>query len=227
VVSRDEALRLPGLPEDAARPDGERPAPPASARPADAARPDGERPAHPASARLADAARLRALVTDNIAFLWRSMIRLGVPRADADDAVQQVFLIASRKLADIAPGSERAYLFGAAFRIASRARRTHQRRREVLEAEPLEQVDPAPNAEDLVDRARARAALDAILDTMPLELRAVFVLFELEQLSIPDIAPMLEVPEGTAASRLRRAREHFQAAVRRLEAQRTHRGERS
>src|SRR5689334_5862897 len=87
---------------------------------------------------LADAspARLRALVTDNIAFLWRSMIRLGVPRADAEDAVQQVFLVASKKLATIEPGSERAYLFGAAFRIAFRARRTQKRRREVLEAEP-------------------------------------------------------------------------------------------
>jgi len=200
VVSLDEALRLTGLAGDAAR---------------------------PGAVSRADAARLHGLVTDNIAFLWRSMIRLGVPRADADDAVQQVFLVASRKLASIEAGKERAYLFGAAFRIAHRARRTHQRRREVLEGEPQEQVDPAPNAEDLVDRAQARAALDAILDTMPLELRAVFVLFELEQLSIPEIAPMLDVPEGTAASRLRRAREHFQTAVRRLEAQRTHRGERS
>ena len=196
-MSPDDALPLTGLPRETARP--------------------GD----------ASAARLRALVSENIAFLWRSMVRLGVPHADAEDAVQQVFLVASRKLADIEPGSERAYLFGAAFRIAYRARRTQKRRREVLEAEPQERVDPEPDPEELLDRAQARAALDAILDTMPLELRAVFVLFELEQLTIPEIAPMLELPAGTAASRLRRAREHFQAAVRRLEAQRIRTGERT
>lgn len=168
----------------------------------------------------ASPARLRALVEEHLAFLWRSMVRLGVPRADADDAVQQVFLVAARKLPEIEPGRERAFLFGAAFRIANRARRTLHRRREVLEGEPAEQAAPEPDPEELLDRARARAALDAILDTMPLELRAVFVLFELEQLTISEIAPMLELPPGTAASRLRRAREHFQAAVKRIEARR-------
>lgn len=201
-MTRDEALALPELAEEAPR--------------ASDASPPTE----------ASAARLRAIVTGNLSFLWRCMIRLGVPRADAEDAVQQVFLIASRKLDTIEPGGERAFLFGAAYRIAYRARRTHQRRREVLEADPPERVAPDPDPEELLDRSRARAALDAILDTMPLELRAVFVLFELEQLTIPEIAPLLDLPAGTASSRLRRAREHFQAAVRRLEAQRSRRGER-
>lgn len=186
-----------------------------------AAVPDTSRPAE------ASPARLRALVTEHLAFVWRALIRLGVPRADAEDAVQQVFLVASKKLASIEPGSERAYLFGAAFRIAYRVRRTQKRRREVLEAEPPDRPDPAPDPEERMDRARARAVLDDILDTMPLELRAVFVLFELEQLTVAEIAPMLEIPAGTAASRLRRAREHFQAAVRRLEARRERRGERT
>jgi RNA polymerase sigma-70 factor, ECF subfamily len=201
-VSHDQALSLASLPDGASRLEG---APPADASPA----------------------RLRALVTDNLAFVYRSLIRLGVPRADADDAVQQVFLVASRKLASIEPGREKAFLFGAAFRIAHRTRRTQKRRHEVLEAEPHERVDTDPSPEELLDRARARMALDAILETMPLELRAVFVLFELEQLTIAQIAPMLELPPGTAASRLRRAREHFQAAVRRLEAQRKRGGESS
>lgn len=221
-VSHEDALPLSSLAERASRRAGggarqasgddelEELTPPRSAQPADAS-----------------PARLHAIVTENLSFVWRSLVRLGVPRADAEDAVQQVFLVVSRKLADIAPGSERAFLFGAAFRIASRARRTQQRRREVLEAEPQERVDPQPSPEELLDRARAREALDAILETMPLELRAVFVLFELEQLTIAEIAPLLELPSGTAASRLRRAREHFQAAVKRLEAQRKRGGESS
>ncbi|MFT3771354.1 MAG: sigma factor-like helix-turn-helix DNA-binding protein [Minicystis sp.] len=53
---------------------------------------------------------------------------------------------------------------------------------------------------------------------MPLDLRAVFVLFELEQATMAEIAAMLDLPPGTVASRLRRAREHFQAAARRIAA---------
>src|SRR5690349_17768097 len=81
----------------------------------------------------AAAGRLSALVGEHSAFVWRSLLRLGVPRADAEDAVQQVFLVASRRLDDIEPGRERAFLFSTALRIAARARRTQQRRREVLE----------------------------------------------------------------------------------------------
>jgi len=163
-------------------------------------------------------ARVNALVTEHVGFVWRSLVRLGVPRPDAEDAVQQVFIVASRKIDDIEPGRERAFLFGTALRIASRARRTAQRRREVLDGEPAERLDPAPGAEEQIDRARAHAELDAILEGMPLELRAVFVLFELEQVTMAEIAALLDLPPGTVASRLRRAREHFQAATKRLAA---------
>jgi RNA polymerase sigma-70 factor, ECF subfamily len=76
----------------------------------------------------------------------------------------------------------------------------------VVDAEPTERPDPDPGPDELVDRDRARAALDAILAAMPLELRAVFVLYELEQLTMAEIAALLELPPGTVASRLRRAR---------------------
>lgn len=166
------------------------------------------------------ALRVRALVTAHFAFVWRSLVRLGVPRSDAEDALQQVFLVASRKLDVIEAGREKAFLFATALRIASRARRTHERRREVLAPEPMEQLDPAAPVDELLDRARARAELEAILDDMPLELRAVFVLFELERITMAEIAGVLDLPPGTVASRLRRAREHFQAAVKRLAARR-------
>ncbi|WP_437278619.1 sigma factor [Sorangium sp. So ce375] len=81
----------------------------------------------------AAAGRLAGLVMEHSAFVWRSLVRLGVPRADAEDAAQQVFLVAARRLGDIESGREAAFLFSTALRIASRARRTQQRRREVLE----------------------------------------------------------------------------------------------
>ena len=176
-------------------------------------------PAPPAAAaRGARGARAQAIVTEHFAFVWRSLLRLGVPRPDAEDALQQVFIVASRKLDALEPGRERAFLFSVALRIASRAHRTRQRRREVLEAAPAERPDPGPAPDELLDRARARAALDAILAAMPLELRAVFVLYEMERATMAEIAALLDLPAGTVASRLRRGREHFQAAVRRLDA---------
>src|SRR5690242_17321725 len=80
------------------------------------------------------ASRLRALQEEHFEFLWRSLRRLGVPEADVDDAVQQVFLVAARR--EILPGSERSFLFATALRVASHARRTLRRRRESGEAVP-------------------------------------------------------------------------------------------
>ena len=53
---------------------------------------------------------------------------------------------------------------------------------------------------------------------MPLDLRTVFVLAELEEMEVRELAGVLEIPVGTAASRLRRAREEFSAIARRLRA---------
>lgn len=70
----------------------------------------------------AAAGRLAALVAEHSAFVWRSLVRLGVPRADAEDAVQHVFLVVARRLGDIELGRESAFLFGTALRVASRTR---------------------------------------------------------------------------------------------------------
>jgi RNA polymerase sigma-70 factor (ECF subfamily) len=169
-------------------------------------------------------ARLRAMVDNHFDFIWRSMCHLGVPEADAEDAAQQVFLIADRKLDTIAEGSERAFLFGTAVRIASRFRRGRERRREVTVAEHQETMDGGPSPEELVDHARARALLDQALDQMEPEVRAVFVLFEIEQLSKSEVSTALGIPAGTVASRVRRAREEFGDHVRRFQARAKLRG---
>lgn len=166
----------------------------------------------------ADGARIRRLVLDHNAFVWRSLVRLGVPRADAEDALQQVFMVAARRIDDIQHGAERSFLYGVCLRVASRSRRTHARRREVMgdDAAP-ERVDTAERPDELLDRARAKALLDEILGAMPMELRSVFTLFELEQLTMSEIAELLGIPQGTVASRLRRARELFSEHRHRIE----------
>ncbi len=168
--------------------------------------------------RSAQDARLRAIVGAQFDFVWRSLRRLGVPETDVDDCAQQVLWVAARKLDAIQEGSERAFLFSTAMRVASDARRSRTRRREVNEDDTAEAADPGPGPEEAADRQRARALLDQVLDAMPMELRAPFVLFELEEVPTAEIAVLLELPAGTVASRLRRAREEFQSIVARLKA---------
>ncbi len=158
-----------------------------------------------------DALRLRALVDAEYEFVWRSLRRLGVAEGDVDDALQQVMLTLSRKLSLVKRGSERSFLFQTALRVAADRRRSTRRRREVVTDVVDERADEAPNAEVLMDLQRARTRLDRILDSMSLELRAVFTLFELDQMTLTEIAELLALPRGTVASRLRRAREDFKA----------------
>ena len=165
-----------------------------------------------------DEARFRAMRHAHFEFVWRSVRRLGVPTADVDDAAQHVFILAARKLESIARGSERSYLFGVALRVASHARRAIKRRGEVADDLLRGHEDSAPGADELVEQRRARELLDEVLQTLPIDVRAVFILFELEQMTLAEIAEMIGAPQGTAASKLRRGRELFQAEVARLKA---------
>jgi RNA polymerase sigma-70 factor (ECF subfamily) len=161
---------------------------------------------------------LRALIDAHYASIWRLLRRYGVTEDKTDDAAQEVFWIAARRLSDIKPGSESAFLYGIAIRVAARARREREPRR--VESAALETfADDKPSAENLVDERRARELLDRVLDSMEEKLREVFVLFELEEIEIPMIAEILAIPVGTVGSRLRRAREEFSAIAKRVRAQ--------
>lgn len=162
--------------------------------------------------------RLTLMVSECFDFVWRSLRRFGVPDADTDDATQDVFMIASRRMADIELGCERAFLVATAVRVASTRRRTVRRRREVTLEAPEELYASQGSPEDLLVLRRARECLETIMDDMDEDSRVVFVLFELEEVTAPCIAEWLDVPVGTVASRLRRARATFHAAVKRMHA---------
>jgi RNA polymerase sigma-70 factor (ECF subfamily) len=124
---------------------------------------------------------------------------------------QQAFLIAAERLDAIKTGSERAFLFGTALRLARTAARVNRR---WLLQDDLDQRTQAPtDVEALADQHRATELLDRVLGSMPENLVTVFVLFELEGLSAPEVAQVVGIPVGTVASRLRRAREVFRAGV--------------
>src|SRR6187551_231910 len=166
-----------------------------------------------------DNARVAEMLRAHFRDVWRIVRRFGVPENSADDAAQEVFIIAARRLSDIALGSERAFLFASAVRVAANARRALGARRECAEDESLpEGVDPRPNAEALLDQKRLRQLLDSVLDELSDDLRVCFVLYELEGMSSPEIAELLSIPIGTVASRLRRAREAFEQSASKLKA---------
>ena len=164
--------------------------------------------------------RLSREAAASFQFIWRTLRRLGVrPDSSVDDAVQRVFEIALNKCESITPGMERAFLFKVAVLVAAEerrgARRQHERMQE-LTADPQDVDGQSPEA--LLSERRRREVLDEILDALPLELRTVFILFEVEGMPSHEIAALMGIPVGTAASRLRRAREQFEAQARRIRA---------
>ncbi len=163
----------------------------------------------------ADEARIVRAMSAHFNLVWRALRRFGVSASAADDAAQQVFLIFARRLTAVELGHERAFLLSVAVGVASNERRARSRSREVLSAD-----EPEPDAELerdpeqlLVDKQR-REELDRVLDELPHEQRVVFVLYEMEGFSLPEISTALGIPLGTATSRLARGRDRFEHWVR-------------
>ena len=152
--------------------------------------------------------------------VWRCLRRFGVPPADVDDCFQSVLLqLHSRwdRLGLLPVQELRSYACCVAIGVARGAARSRKRTEHVSTF--LAEEHPAEGTpESAAERQEDLARLDAILATLPEERREVFVLFELEGLTGPEIAEHLGLAAGTVASRLRRAREDFQAAVVRMRA---------
>ena len=159
-------------------------------------------------------ARLRAIVDTHYALTWRWARRLGAPAASVEDVVQKVLLVVSKRLAEIKPGSEKGFLYRTTMNVVAHERRSLARRREDA-ARDVETITGGPSPFDALDAKEARALLDEALDALADDVRPVFVLYELEELTMADIAKVLELAPGTVASRLRRAREEFGAAAKR------------
>ncbi|HEY3256992.1 MAG TPA: sigma-70 family RNA polymerase sigma factor [Polyangiaceae bacterium] len=162
---------------------------------------------------------LRALFTKHYGSIWRLLRRLGVRSAQLDDTTQEVFWVAARRAGDIQAGSEHSFLYGVALRVAAQEAKKQRAAEPLADLEAVPRlIDLGPSPEEQMLHRQARELLDEVLDALPPELRAVFVLFELEGLEVREIAALQEVPLGTASSRLRRAREEFSAIAKRVRA---------
>jgi RNA polymerase sigma-70 factor (ECF subfamily) len=152
-------------------------------------------------------------------FIWRSVRMLGVPSDAADDAAQDVFLVAHRRLADFEGRSRpRTWLFAIALRVVNDFRRSRRRKMRLLERVMTMDREPANSPFDAAVGAEHRGALLWALEALPDDQRAVFVLADVEEMSAPEIASALEVNLNTVYSRLRTARKTMAARLSQLEA---------
>lgn len=157
---------------------------------------------------------LETVYRDHYDFVWRSVRRLGLSDGEVDDAVQDVFMVVHRRLADFeGRSSVRTWLFGIAMRVVKDHRRRGQRADRRVRAYQDPQPVTGPCPEDQVAKVRAVQLLDNLLECLDDDKRAVFILADFEGMTAPEIAEALGVKLNTVYSRLRLARQRFNAAL--------------
>lgn len=157
-------------------------------------------------------------------FVWISARRLGVHPDAIDDVVQEVFIVIHSKLPTLRqPDSLRSWIYGIVRRTASSHRRAGRKWQDVFALpageSPAATAEPSPL--DFTVRNSQLELLSSVLASLSEAKREVFILAELEEMTVPEIAAALEIPVNTAYSRLRHARQDFEAVLaRRLAASR-------
>lgn len=162
--------------------------------------------------------RLRDVIDGHGSFVIRTLRNLGVYGGELDDCVQKVFIVAARRLDDIELGKEKAFLFRCAQNTAAHFRRSLARKKEVSDEAIPQRFDPEAQPDVINERKHYRKLLDEVLARMEDSLRAVLVLHAFEEMTMAEISALLDIPSGTVASRLRRARSTFKHEVLALEA---------
>lgn len=157
-------------------------------------------------------ARLSAIYREHFEFVWRSLRRLGAPEHALEDATQDVFLVAARRLDEFEGRSSiRTWLFGVAMRVVRTQRRTLWRHKRKVDA--LAAAVPEFEGDDPMAQRDAQRLLLTLLDELDDDKRAVYVLAELEGMTAVEIAEGLGANVNTIYTRLRAARQQLRAAA--------------
>ena len=158
--------------------------------------------------------RLAEVFRRDARWVFALLRRFGVEATDAEDVTQEVFLVLRARLGEVALGEERKFLFRTATYQAANARR-RARRRPLSAPSDADELTSRSDAERELSERDELALLQQILNAMPEDLRVAFVLYEIEEMTVPEIAAILTVPLGTAKSRLLRARHSFEREAKR------------
>ena len=167
----------------------------------------------------ASALSVERIYADYFDFVWRNVRRRGVSEAAIDDVVQDVFVIVHRRLASFEGRSSiKTWLYGIVRRVVKdHFRAVHQRTHRGELDESLHKDSSAPDGPKALRRKEGASVLHQLLDSLSEKKREVFILAELEELSITEIAEALGENFNTVYSRVRSAREEFEAAVERYQ----------
>lgn len=161
--------------------------------------------------------RFRELFDRDYAYVWHSLRRLGVAERDVDDIANEVFVRVHKSFHDYDPARpSRPWLFAFCARLASDYRRLARHRREAWFEAGDGVHSVSARSEEQVEVGEKRALVLEALEALDDERRQVFVLHEIDELPIPEVARALQIPVPTAYTRLRAARKTFSDAVRRL-----------
>jgi len=162
----------------------------------------------------------RELFETQFSYVWHALKRLGVAERDLEDLAQQVFFQVHGQLPKFDQRRPvRPWLFSFAYHAASNYRALSRHRVELSIVAPEQACPKAAADEQLITRQELELA-ERALSRVPLDRRAILLLYEIEGHSMPEIAESLSIPLNTAYSRLRLAREEYEQAVKRLRAQR-------
>ena len=155
----------------------------------------------------------RELFDTHARFVWRALLALGVGDADVADASQHVFLVLHRKLGQLDPAcSPRTFMYGICLRVAADHRKRRRRRHEHLVAD-LPEVACHPTQEDWAWQRQSLRRLRVALDDLDPGQREVFVLYEIEELPMVEVARAIGRSLQTAYGRLYAARKAVAAAL--------------
>ncbi len=151
---------------------------------------------------------LSRVYEQHLQYVWRLLTRFGVPSRDREDVAHDTFVVVHRKLSTFDPSRPlKPWLAGITFRVAVAYKRRKMQSEVPSELPDIQHPDQAGKSTELRQQAQR------LLEQIPIERRAVFVLHELEGLTAPEISDAIGVPLNTVYSRLRLARKDLKTLI--------------
>ena len=168
-------------------------------------------------------AGFEAIYESMVDYVWNVVCRMGVPQADIEDVVQEVFVTVFRRLGEFEGRAQlKTWVFTIAVHLVQHYFRTHARkpgdRASAKGTEIQSLVDQRDNGPaNQIERQDRYDVLNRVLDQLDEAKRLVFVLAELEQLTLVEIGEIVGANPNTVATRLRAARQAFEKALARFQ----------
>jgi RNA polymerase sigma-70 factor (ECF subfamily) len=167
---------------------------------------DGQATAEAPAQAVPDAASFREIFSRYAPYVLGLVRRLGVRDAEVEDVAQEVFIVVHRQLPHFEGRSSiKTWLCGITLRTVANHRRKVMRRREAA-MDTTQELHAEADQCALLERRDAASTLQQALDRLSPKLREVFVLYEIEELPMADVARSLGCPRFTAYTRLHAAR---------------------